>query len=152
MYLALKVVHVAGVILFLGNITVGVFWKQFADRTRSAAIMAYTVDGIIRADRIFTIPGILILLVGGIGAALVGGYPILGTGWILWGLIAFALSGVAFGPLSRTQRQLSAAAHAGDLETYDRLSQRWNIFGLIALILPVLVFVIMILKPALPAF
>ena len=152
MYLALKVVHVAGVILFLGNITVGVFWKQFADRTRNAAIMAYTVDGIIRADRIFTIPGILILLAGGIGAALVAGYPILGTGWILWALIAFALSGVAFGPLSRTQRSLSTAAHAGDLETYDRLSQRWNIFGAIALILPVLAFVIMIVKPALPAF
>ncbi len=80
MYLILKLVHVAGVVLFLGNITVGVFWKRFSDRSRNAAIMASTMDGIIAADRVFTIPGILLLLVGGFGAAFVGGIPILSTG------------------------------------------------------------------------
>jgi uncharacterized membrane protein len=152
MYLALKVVHLAGVVLFLGNITVGVFWKHFADRTRNPVIIAYTMDAIIKADRIFTIPGILILLGGGIAAAVVAGLPILGTGWILWALIAFALAGLAFGPLSRSQRQLSAAAHANDLRAYDRLSPRWDVWGGIALVLPIVAFVLMILKPPLPAF
>jgi uncharacterized membrane protein len=95
MYLVLKLLHLAGVVLFLGNIIVGVFWKQFADKTRNAAIMATTIDGIIAADRVFTIPGIVILLVGGIGAAIVGGIPILKTGWLLWGIVAFILSGAA---------------------------------------------------------
>ncbi len=151
-YLILKLVHLIGVVLFVGNITVGVFWKWFADRSRSAAIMAFTMDAIIRADRIFTIPGIVILLIGGIGAAIVGGIPILSTGWVLWGLGAFILSGLAFGPLSRVQRQLSAAAHAGDLEQYAQLSSGWNLWGTLALIFPIVAFVIMILKPALPAF
>lgn len=152
MYLVLKLVHVAGVVLFLGNITVGVFWKSYADRSRSLAIMAHTIDAIIAADRIFTIPGIIILLIGGFGAAFVGGLPILSTGWILWGLIAFIISGLAFGPLSRAQRQLSVAAHAGNLEEYERLSKAWNVWGFIALALPIVAFVLMILKPALPAF
>jgi uncharacterized membrane protein len=152
MYLALKLAHIAGVVLFLGNIIVGVFWKQFADRTGNAIVMATTVDGIIAADRVFTIPGILILLIGGFGAAGVGHIPILSTGWLLWGLVAFILSGAAFGPLSRTQRQLSRAAHGGNFDEYDRLSKNWNLWGSIALAFPVIAFVLMILKPSLPAF
>ena len=152
MYLILKLAHLAGVVLFLGNITVGVFWKSFADRTRNTTVMASTIDGIIAADRVFTIPGIVLLLIGGFGTASVGAIPILSTGWILWGLLAFVLSGLAFVPLSRTQRELSVAAHVGNLEEYERLSMRWNLWGSIALLFPVAAFVIMILKPALPAF
>jgi len=151
-YLLLKLIHLSGVVLFLGNITVGILWKRLADRTANAAIIAHTIDGIIRADRVFTIPGIIILLIGGLGAAHLGGYPILGTGWILWALAAFALAGAAFGPLSRNQRALSTAAHAGDLAEYERLSAAWNLWGGIALVLPIVAFVLMILKPQLPAF
>jgi uncharacterized membrane protein len=151
MYLVLKLVHLVGVVLFLGNITVGVFWKAFADRSRSMPVMAFTIDAIIAADRVFTIPGIVILLAGGLAAAYVGGIPILSTGWLLWGLVAFILSGLAFGPLSRTQRALSVAAHTGNLDEYERLSNRWNLWGGVALALPVVAFVLMILKPSLPA-
>lgn len=152
MYLGLKLLHLAGVVLFLGNITAGVFWKNYADRSGNLPIMAHTIDAIITADRIFTIPGILMLLVGGFGAAFVGGFPILSTGWILWGLGALVLAGLAFAPLSRTQRRLSTAAHAGSLEEYERLTRGWNFWGLIALALPFVAFALMIVKPALPAF
>jgi uncharacterized membrane protein len=152
LYLILKLVHVAGVVLFLGNITVGVFWKNYADRTGNAAIMASTMDGIIAADKVFTIPGIIILLIGGLGAAFVGNIPILSTGWLLWGIVAFILAGLAFGPLARAQRRISVAAHAGNFEEYQTLSKAWNFWGSIALLLPIIAFVLMILKPALPAF
>ncbi|MBV9233951.1 MAG: DUF2269 family protein [Candidatus Eremiobacteraeota bacterium] len=148
----MKLLHVAGVVLFLGNITIGVFWKNYADATGNTAIMAYAMDGVIRADKIFTIPGIALLLIGGVGAAIVGGYPILYTGWILWALIAFVLSGLAFAPLARTQRGLSLAAHTGNMPDYESLSKRWNLWGFIALAMPVAAFVLMIVKPALPAF
>lgn len=152
MYLILKLVHVAGVVLFLGNITVGVFWKRASDRSGNAAIMAFTIDAIIAADRIFTIPGIVLLLIGGVAASFVGGIPILSTGWLLWGLIAFILSGLAFGPLSRAQRKLSLAAHADDLASYERVSKSWALWGTLALAFPIIAFILMILKPALPAF
>ncbi len=151
-YLVLKLVHLTGVVLFLGNVTVGVFWKRFADATRNAGIMASTMEGIIRADRIFTIPGAAIVLAGGLATAFAGHIPILSTGWLLWGIIAFVLSGLAFGPLARTQRALAAAARAGDLSEYDRLSGGWALWGSIALGFPIVAFVLMILKPALPAF
>ncbi len=152
MYLVLKLVHLIGVVMFLGNISIGIFWKTAADRTKNAAVMAYAMQSIIQADRIFTIPGIIILLIGGIATASVGNYPILGTGWILWALILFILSGLAFAPVSRVQRQLLAAAQNAQLMQYDQLSRTWNLWGTIALIAPLIAFAIMILKPSLPAF
>lgn len=34
MYHILKLIHVAAVIIFLGNIITGLFWKAHADRTK----------------------------------------------------------------------------------------------------------------------
>ena len=158
MFIAFKVIHVIAVIVFLGNITVGVFWKWWADRTQDARIIANTVDGIIVADRLFTLPGIFFLLVGGVGAAVAAGFPILGTGWILWSIILFIISGLAFGPLSRVQRLLSATAHEGidagsmSWPLYNQISGAWNFWGTIALVAPIIAAVLMIAKPALPAF
>ena len=152
MFVFFKLLHVLAVIAFLGNIAVGVFWKAFADGTKDARIMAYTMEGIIRADRIFTIPGVIAIVVGGVGAAITGGYSILGTGWILWGLVLFVVSGIAFGPLSRAQRQIAAAANAGDMPRYEALSKSWTTYGTIALLLPIVAAAIMIIKPVLPAF
>lgn len=157
LYLALKTIHVLAVVVFLGNITVGIFWKAFADRTGNASVMAHTIDGIMRADRIFTIPGVIVLFLAGMAAAGVGHYSILGTGWILWGLGLFILSGIAFGPLARAQRELLKVAQTG-LQTvdqqrqYEALSGRWNLYGTIATVAPIAALVIMVLKPSLPAF
>jgi uncharacterized membrane protein len=95
-YLALKTLHILAVVLFLGNIITGVFWKIHGDRTGDPRVMAHTLDGIIRSDRWFTIPGVLLIIVFGLGAAMVAGLPILGTGWIWQSLILFGVSGIAF--------------------------------------------------------
>ena len=152
MYLAFKTLHVLADIAFLGNITVGLFWKKFADSTKDFAITAYTVDGIIRADRIFTIPGAIIIVVAGVTTAIVGGIAFLSTGWLLWSIVLFIISGLAFGPLARVQRKLLAAARAKDAPLYEQLSKQWDLIGAIALIGPIIAAIFMILKPALPAF
>src|SRR5258705_9877589 len=70
MYLWLKLIHVSAVIAFLGNITTGLFWHRHAARTRDPRLLAFTMDGIIRSDRIFTVPGVIVILTAGIFAAL----------------------------------------------------------------------------------
>ena len=158
MYLFLKLVHVLAVIFFVGNITIGVFWKTIADLTKDPRVIAHTIAGIIRADRIFTIPAIIVLLIGGIGAAQVGNIPILSTGWILWGIILLIIAGVAFGPVSRAQRELREVATAGatsgsmDWTRYNQISAQWNVWGTIASVAPLIAVALMVLKPMLPAF
>ena len=116
LYLGFKLLHVLAVVLFLGNITTGVFWKANADRTRNPVVIANMLEGIIRADRLFTIPPIALILAGGIGAAVVGKYPILGTGWIFWSIVLFTISGIAFmavvGPAQR--KMLALVRRSGE--------------------------------------
>ena len=98
------------------------------------------------------------LLIGGFGAAATAQLNPLTTGWILWGLGFFIIAGICFGPLSRTQRALrdlaQQAAQSGTMDwtRYEQLSNRWRVFGSIATIAPILAVVVMVLKPALPAF
>ncbi len=157
MYLALKAVHILAVVAFLGNISIGLFWKRFADRTRDAAIMAHTMGGIIAADRLITIPSIVVIVAAGIALALVAGIPLLSTGWILWAIVLLIISGLAFIPIARAQVALHEIAQTGmhsDAERarYARLSHVWDRFGSIALLAPLLALALMVMKPALPAF
>jgi len=158
MYLVLKLVHVLAVIVFLGNIIVGIFWKTIADRTRDPRVIAHTIKGILRADQLFTIPAIIVLLIAAFAMTGIAHLSILGTGWILWSLILFIISGTAFGPVARAQRRLLGIAHAAltsgvmDWTDYDRVTRVWNIAGMIALIAPLIAVAFMVTKPALPAF
>jgi len=154
-YLGLKLLHVLAVVLFLGNITTGIFWKANADRTRNPSIIANMLEGIIRADRLFTTPPILFILIGGIGAAIAGNFPILRTGWIFWSIVLFTISGIAFmsqvAPLQRKMLSLVRASGENlDWDAYKKLSHAWELWGAVALITPALAAVLMIMKPAIP--
>jgi uncharacterized membrane protein len=154
MYLALKFLHIVGVILFLGNITTGVFWKAHADRTRDPRLIAHVLDGIIRSDRLFTIPGVVIILVTGIAAALTAGLPLLRTAWIAGGIALFIFAGVAFmARVAPRQRQMLALARSStdpatfDWAAYEKLSRSWAIWGAAALLSPLIAAALMVFKP-----
>jgi uncharacterized membrane protein len=154
MYIALKVLHVAAVVIFLGNIVTGLLWKLHADQTKDPVIIRHTMAGLIRADRWFTIPGVILIVISGVGAAVIGGLPLLGTRWILWGIILFTVSGIAYmGRVVPLQRKMLEIARAGvqrgnfDWESYHALSRGWNVWGTIALLTPALAMVAMIAKP-----
>ena len=156
MYLWLKVIHVIAVVLFLGNIITGVFWHKHAEHTRDPRLIAHTMAGVIKSDRLFTMPGVFVILASGIFAAIQGGFPILSTGWILWTLVMFAISGAVFmfklGPLQRTMQRFAADGAAGrtfDFTAYQRLSKQWDLWGAIATLTPLIGVALMVLKPSL---
>ncbi len=150
-YLYLKFIHVLFVILFLGNITVGVFWKAFAQRTKDPEKIAFAFKGIIKSDRYFTMPSVIGITLFGIGGAIHGGLPLLGTGWILWSIILFTISGIAFMvKLVPLQRKIAALASDKDKfswDEYNKLAKQWDLWGFIALITPYIAVVLMVVKP-----
>src|SRR5688572_13806556 len=95
-YLLIKVLHIAAVVGFLGNIITGLFWHRIAARTGDPKLLAFTMGGIIKSDRWFTVPGVVLIIASAVGLAILGGYPLLRTGWILWTLVLFGASGAAF--------------------------------------------------------
>jgi len=158
MYLFAKLLHVVAVILFLGNIITGLFWKFHAERAKDPKSIAEVFDGIIRSDRLFTLPGSIFIVAAGFWTAMIGGFPILGTGWILWSIVLFSISGVIFTlrivPLQRSIRALAregAASGQFDWPRYRALAHAWDVWGLAAMLTPVAAVVLMVLKPALPA-
>ena len=148
-----KLIHLIAVMIFLGNIITGLFWMRFAVKTKNLKIMTYTMNTIIRLDRYFTIPGVIIITTFGILAAVFGRFPLLHTGWILWSIILFTISGLVFGfkvvPLQKkiynlTRNKLASADF--DWANFNKVYLAWDIWGLIALILPLAAFVMMTLK------
>jgi uncharacterized membrane protein len=153
MYAWLKLLHVAAVVLFLGNIYTGLFWHVQAMRTRDPKLLAHTMEGIIRSDRLFTVPGVFLILAGGFAAAMVGKLPLLATPWILWSIVLFSVAGVVFmARVAPLQRRMLGVARAGETGTFDwdeyqRLTRSWEIWGAIALLTPIAALVLMVLKP-----
>ena len=156
MYLFVKLLHIASVVLFLGNITTGIFWHRHAARTRDPRLLFHAMDGIIRSDRIFTLPGVLLIVVTGVWAAMLGGLPLLDTPWITISLVLFSISGLLFGiKVAPLQKQLRELARVGvesgtfNHAHYTVLAHEWEGWGAAALVTPLLAMVLMVLKPAL---
>jgi uncharacterized membrane protein len=151
MYDFFKFIHVLSVIIFLGNITIGVFWKQFAEKKKDPKEIAFTFQGIIKADRVFTMPSILGILVGGFGAAGIGYLPILETGWIMWSFILLIISGAVFMskvvPVQKKIFALASDEAKFTWDEYNRLVKDWNLWGTVATISPYIAVVLMIFKP-----
>jgi uncharacterized membrane protein len=153
LYLVLKVLHVLAVVLFLGNIITGVFWKAHADRTGDLRARAQALDGIIHSDRAFTMPGVFLIIGTGVWLAIEGGLPLLGTPWILWSLVLFGISGICFGvAVGPLQKKLLANARAGlsgqwNESEYRSLSARWQIWGWLATGAPLAALFLMVIKP-----
>jgi uncharacterized membrane protein len=149
----LKLIHLIAVMLFLGNIITGLFWMHIAVKTKDLKIINFTMKGIIKADRYFTIPGVIIITAGGFLAAIYAHLPILKTGWIFWSVIMFSISGLAFSfklaPLQKKIYDLTLTKDAltdFDWSNFGKVFFQWDLWGFIALITPLAAFVMMTLK------
>jgi len=153
LYLIVKSLHVISVVLFLGNIITGVFWKVHGDLAGTVSARAQALDGIIRSDRLFTLPGVFLIILTGVALAMMAGYPLLRTPWITWSLVLFGISGLAFSfQVAPLQKKLLANTRAGlagawDEAEYRRLSSAWTWWGVIATATPVAAVFLMVMKP-----
>jgi uncharacterized membrane protein len=152
-YQYLKLLHIFAVIMFLGNITTGLFWMRFAVKTKDWKVINHTMKGIILSDKIFTLPGILLIVAGGIMAAIHAHLPLLKTGWIFWSLILFSVSGIIYmwkvGPLQRKIAEYTSQSAAGEEPAWPVFHKKyiqWELWGLLALLTPFAALVLMVLK------
>jgi len=152
-YSYLKLIHLVAVMVFLGNIITGLFWMRFAVKTKDLVIVRHTIIAIMKLDRYITVPGVIIITVGGFLSAIYGHFPILRTGWIFWSIIMFSISGLVFAikvvPLQKKMHRISLDREGSenfDWKNFNKIYLAWDIWGLIALITPLLAFVMMILK------
>jgi uncharacterized membrane protein len=145
--------HIAGVTLLVGNITVTAGWKVFADRTRDPSIVAFGQRIVTGTDIGLALPGIALTMIGGYSAMLETGYGFPGPGWLVWGQVCFVVAGLIWlGVLVPIQfRQARMAETFKDLvaviDAYRRLARDWLIWGLIATVPMVAALYLMSAKP-----
>jgi uncharacterized membrane protein len=138
MYEFFKALHILGLILMVGNVTVTAFWKVFADRTCKTQIIGFAQWLVTVTDFTFTLTGGFLMVIGGYGAALVGGVSLFSTPWLVLGQLMLAVSGgIWLGILIPIQ--IRQARYARDFaiigevpESYKKDSRTWLIWGLIS--------------------
>lgn len=133
-----KLLHLLGVVLLLGNVTVTSIWKLYADATRDPAVIGFAQRLVTITDWFFTVWGVLLLVVGGYGAAWLGGMDPLRDAWLVWAEVMFVLAGVIWlgvlVPIQvRQARMARGFAAAGVVPgDYYRLGRLWIAWGLVA--------------------
>lgn len=148
-YELLKVLHVFGAVIFLGNIVVTALWKTLADRTRDPIVIGFAQRLITVTDIAFTATGATLLAVSGALMATAHGHPF----WLTWGIALFAASGVLWVailiPVQIGQARLARGfRHGGEIPAgYWRLSTAWMVFGIIATALPLVNVYLMVAQP-----
>lgn len=154
-YLTIKALHVAAVVVFLGNVTTAALWKLLANRTRNPAVIAYAQLLITRTDQAFTLPGGVILTMSGIFLVLDSGLG-WSTPWLVAAILSLLTSTglwlAVLVPLQvRQHRMADTFAHAKDFaaipEVYWRRDRVWFRVGLLATLLPYLNVWLMVAKP-----
>lgn len=152
-YLWLKVVHIFGVVIFLGNIIVTGWWKNMADRTKNPQIIAYAQRQVTLTDFIFTAGGAMILLIAGMTNAYLHDMSY-ATKWLGHGMTIFLASGVIWAavliPVQAKQAKMARDFAVSDVipDSYWKLCTTWNIFGLLATLIPLANLYYMVFKPA----
>jgi len=155
-YQILVLLHVGGVVIFIGSIVSALVWQRAAGRTENRPVIAHTYHMLNRFDTLITPIAVATIAVTGLLLAKLGNLPILRTGWIFWSLAAWGASGVLFATvLFPLQRRLEREADNDAMWTppenrYMHLTKLWARWAHLTLTGIVVSFVLMVLKPALP--
>lgn len=143
LYTFLKFLHIAGVVVFLGDIIVTAIWKWLADRTGDTAVAAYAQKLVLFTDKFLMIPAIAVLVASGYIKAHMLQIPVWTNPSMLTAQILFFIAGGIWGvvlrPIQMRQMVMANGFRAGDglSPEYLQLTKRWLVWGWVAIILPV---------------
>lgn len=149
--------HIAGAVVFLGNIIVTAAWMVMAERTRNLPVIHFSAKAVIRADLLFTLPGVLLIIMNGLAmvfAAWGGREAIYQLTWISVALGLFTASGVIWVgiliPVQHRMAVLSDPTHYSDSPPpqFFTAVHRWYFWGGLATALPICSLYLMVTKPS----
>jgi uncharacterized membrane protein len=152
--LALKLVHILGAAVLFGTGLGIAFFMWMANRFGDPAHIAATARTVVIADTVFTAVAVLVQPISGALLVWLIGYSLLES-WILAALALYVVVGSCWLPVVVIQIRLRDLAHAAAQKSamlpdeYRRLYAIWFALGWPAFIGVILIFGLMIWKPAL---
>ena len=151
--LFLKMLHIFGAMMFIGNMIVTAFWKVLSDRTKSIKIVVFSQRVVNITDFIFSSVGIFIILATGLLMSDFITKDFNSVPWMVWGIrllmASVALWVVVLLPIQAKQalmaRQFSDDGVIPDL--YWKLGKIWIYCAVVAISLPLANLYFMVFKP-----
>jgi uncharacterized membrane protein len=153
-YLILKWLHISSSTVLFGTGIGIAFFKWMADRSGDVRTIRQVNDITVLADWVFTTPAVVIQPLSGLGLTWVAGYPMT-TPWIVAGFALYLLAGLCWLPVVAMQLEMRKLSHQAEREglslppRYRVLARRWFWLGIPAFAALVIVFWLMVAKPAL---
>ncbi len=152
-YLWLKWIHILSSTVLFGTGIGIAFFKLWCDRHGDRRARSVVLRTVVLADWIFTTPAIVIQLATGVRLAHLAGYP-LAEGWVAWSIVLYLFAGACWLPVVWLQRAmrdqaLIALKTGAELSVkYARYSRIWIALGIPAFSALVVIFYLMVFKPA----
>jgi uncharacterized membrane protein len=152
-YLLAKWVHILSSTLLFGTGLGSAFYMFFASRTRDPRVIATVVKYVVIADWLFTTPTIILQPLSGFYLVHRAGFA-LQTPWIRWSILLYLVAVAAWLPVVwmqiRMRGMAQEAARSGGAipELYWKFLRGWVALGVVAFVAFVVVFYLMVMKPA----
>lgn len=148
-----KWLHILSSTMLFGTGLGSAYYMFFASMTRDPRTIASVVRLVVIADWVFTSTTIVFQPLSGFYLAHLVQLP-LTSRWIVWSLVLYVVAGACWIPVVFIQmrmRRLAEGAAAAGTELpadYDRLLRWWVALGIPAFFSLVIVFYLMVAKPA----
>jgi uncharacterized membrane protein len=152
-YLIIKWIHIVSSTLLFGTGLGSAFYMFFTSLTRDTRVIATVAKYVVIADWLFTAPTVLLQPASGLYMVYKAGFQ-LTSAWLLWSIALFLLAGAAWLPVVWMQirmRDMAQDAVRRDQPLparYWQFLRWWVALGIIAFVALVVVFFLMVVKPA----
>ena len=152
-YLVAKWLHILSSTVLFGTGLGSAYYMFFASRSGDARTVATVVRYVVIADWLFTTTTIIAQPLTGLWLAHLAQIP-LTSRWILWSIVLYFVAGACWIPVVAIQIRMrrlaeSAAARGAPLpDAYRRSLRIWTALGVPAFVALVIVFWLMVAKPA----
>jgi uncharacterized membrane protein len=152
-YATLKWLHVLSATVLFGTGLGSAFYMFFASRTRDPRVVAAVVKHVVMADWLFTATSVVFQPLSGYYLARMAAFP-LTSGWILWSFVLYFLAGACWIPVVWMQVRMRNIARKAVLDStelpyrYWYYLRIWVLLGIVAFLSLVVVFYLMVAKPA----
>ena len=153
-YLLVKWLHVLSSTVLFGTGLGSAFYMFFASRTRNHAAIAVVVRYVVIADWLFTTPTIILQPLTGFYLMHLAGFPMT-SAWIVWSVRALPARRGRWLPVVWMQIQMRDMATPRPIRAarcrprYWQFLRCWVALGIVAFVALVVVFYLMVAKPAL---
>jgi uncharacterized membrane protein len=152
-YILVKTLHVIASTILFGTGIGSAFYMLLASLQRDAAVAHFVVRRVVLADWLFTTPAVIVQPLSGLYLVHLAGFPLSST-WLWLSIVLYLVAGACWLPVLWIQVRMrdlaaQAATHRSPLpEAYRRYFRIWFALGVPAFLALVVVFYLMVAKPA----